>query len=96
MDFIFKNKTIDKIDHVYDLMDDLMQTDNFEQIDTILDFADPNGNIDYVLAILTTSSWCKGKLKNRDRFFKRVSKRWDVRFYDLFSRYKMKLLDGLE
>lgn len=96
MDFIFKSKTVAKINHVYRLMNDLMKDGKFEQVDTILDFADPNGNIDYVLVILTTSSWCKGKLKNRDRFFKRVSKRWDVRFYDLFSRYKMKLLDGLE
>lgn len=93
---IFKNKNVARIDHVYGLMNDLMRAGNFEQVDTILDFADPNGNIDYVLAILTTSSWCKNKLKNRDRFFKRVSKRWDIRISDIFSSYKMNMLDGLE
>lgn len=96
MDFLFKHTSIARIDHVYGLMNDLMQSGNFEQVDTILDFADPNGNIDYVLAILTTSSWCKSKLKNRDRFFKRVSKRWDIKFGDLFRFGRMKMLDGLK
>lgn len=93
---IFKNKDVARIDHVYRLMNDLMRNGKFEEVDTILDFSDPNGNIDYVLAILTTSSWCKEKLNNRDKFFKKVSQRWDIRIGNFFHFGKMKMLDGLK
>jgi hypothetical protein len=80
---------------IYNLIEGLIVEERFEEIDTILDFADPNGNIDYVIALLTTSTWARQYLKNREKFYRKVSKRLDVRLFNIIN-YRMDLLEGLE
>lgn len=81
---------------IYSLVNELALNKKFEEIDIILDFANPNGNIDYVIALLTTSNWVKKHLKNRDRFYKRISKRLDVRLFNIINYRMDYLLRGLE
>ena len=81
---------------VYSLIESLIVDERFEEIDIILDFADPNSHIDYIIALLTTSSWVKKHLQNREKFYKKVSKRLDVRLYNIIHFGKMQMLDGLE
>lgn len=80
---------------IYNLIDELALNEKFEEIDTILDFADPNSHIDYVIALLTISNWAKQHLRNRDKFYKKVSKRLDVRLFNIIN-HRMNLLEGLE
>jgi hypothetical protein len=80
---------------IYHLIDELALSEKFEEIDTILDFADPNSNIDYAIALLTTSGWVRKHLKNREKFYRKVSKRLDVRLFNIIN-YRMDLLEGLE
>jgi hypothetical protein len=63
----------DDIDNIFDLFDDLMKAGKFGQIDTLLLHVHPRWcDIDFVLAILTSTLPAKSLLKNRPYFIKRA------------------------
>lgn len=79
-----------KMEQMYDLILILMQKKRYKSIDLLLEIISAEDiNIDVLLSLLTTTSWCKDKLKNRDKFFRRASCR-----FDCVSDKRM--LEGLE
>lgn len=79
-----------KMEQMYDLILILMQKKRYRAIDLLLAIIPAEYlDIDVLLSLLTTTSWCKDKLKNRAEFFRRASLR-----YDCVSDKRM--LEGLE
>lgn len=61
------------LDIIFDELDELLLTDNFAEVDIILDSLDVSEwSTECLLGFLTVSNWGKKHLKNRDNFFLRV------------------------
>jgi hypothetical protein len=72
---ILRDKTTDKdkkLDAIYDLIDELMLSGNFDQIDKILSESKIN-DPDIMLAYLTVTLPAKDKLKSREDYRLRAS-----------------------
>ena len=83
-------ESIYEMEQMYDIILILMQKKRYRAIDLLLDIIPAEYlDIDVLLSLLTTTSWCKDKLKNRAEFFRRASLR-----YDCVSDKRM--LEGLE
>lgn len=71
------------LDNIYDFLKYLGDTKRYSTIDLLLENIDPKRiDLDILLAILTVTSWYKGSLKNRNKFFKRASRRLDIIFHN--------------
>ena len=79
-----------KMEQMYDMILILIQKKRYRSIDLLLEIIPAEYiHIDVLLSLLTTTSWCKDKLRNRRQFFNRAASR-----YDCVSDKRM--LEGLE
>jgi hypothetical protein len=64
-----------QIDHIYDVIDELLLRGKFDHVDTLLYSVSSSLNLDLILAYLTITVTAKDKLQNRARLLTNLKRR---------------------